>query len=86
MKTRINPRLDDNLVTIMKTYCCNNEINEQDFIAQSIANELNIPLNCNYMVDEEFFIKHQISILNKQIECLEHKKEELLKKNRNNLK
>lgn len=78
MKTRINPRIDSNLITIMKTHCCNSEVNEQDFIAHCIAKELEVPLNINFTVDEDYFINHQIDVINKQIECLEAKKRELM--------
>lgn len=77
-KTRINPRIDSKLITIMKSHCCNAKVNEQDFIAHCIAKELKIPLNINFTVDEEYYRNHQIELINNQIECLEAKKKELM--------
>lgn len=78
MKTRINPRIDSNLIKIMKRHCKCENLNEQDFIADSIAEKLNVPLNVNHMLDETYFKEYQIREIDNCIDKLQQQKKELL--------
>lgn len=79
-RIRINPRIDTNLIQIMKRHCHCEKLNEQDFIADAIAEKLNIPLNLNHMIDEKYYAKYQIKEIENCIEKLETQKKELEKK------
>ena len=75
-KTRINPRIDEKLIRIMKRHCKCEKIPEQDFIASAIADKLNIRLNLNFMIDEGTYAEHQIKEIDNCIKQLEAKKRE----------
>lgn len=75
-KTRINPRIDENLVKIMKRHCKCEHLNEQDFIAEAIADKLNIELNLNHMLDESYYAKYQIQEIENCIDKLTRQKRE----------
>ena len=76
-KTRINPRIDTNLIRIMKKHCKCDKINEQDFIADAIAEKLNVPLNLNHMIDESTYAEHQIHEIEECINKLKKEKKSL---------
>lgn len=80
VRTRINPRIDTNLVKIMKRHCKCEKISEQDFIAEAIAHSLNVPLNLNHMLDETYYAEYQIREIDNCIDKLEKQKKELQKK------
>lgn len=73
-KTRINPRIDTHLIRIMKRHCKCEHINEQDFIADAIAEKLNVPLNLNHMLDESYYAEYQIKEIENCIDKLEKEK------------
>lgn len=78
MKTRINPRIDGNLIELMKTHICSLDgISQQDWIAEAIADKLGVPLNLNHMLDEEYYINLEISKLEDCITKLTEKKKKL---------
>ncbi|WP_305514420.1 hypothetical protein [Methanobrevibacter sp. V14] len=77
-RTRINPRIDKNLVDLMKTHVCGlTGISQQDWIAEAIAEKLGVPLNPNHMLDEEYYINLEIQKLENCIERLTEKKKRL---------
>ena len=77
-KTRINPRIDTNLIDLMKTHVCGlDNINQQDWIAEAIADKLGVRLNLNHMLDEEYYINLEISKLENCITKLTEKKKKL---------
>lgn len=77
MMTRINPRIDANLIRIMKRHCKCEHINEKDFIADAIAEKLGVPLNLNHMIDESTYAEHQIREIEECIDKLEKEKKSL---------
>lgn len=79
VRTRINPRIDTNLVKIMKRHCKCEKIAEQDFIAEAIASQLQVPLNLNHMLDETYYAEYQIREIDNCIDKLEKQKKELQK-------
>jgi len=76
-KSRINPRIDTNLVKIMKRHCKCEGIVEQDFIADAIASALNVPLNLNHMIDESYYTEYQIREIDNCIDKLNKQKKRL---------
>lgn len=79
-KTRINPRIDTNLIKIMKRHCKYEHLNEQDFIADAIVEKLKLSLNLNHMIDESYYAEYQIKEIENCINNLEQEKKELEKK------
>lgn len=80
MKTRINPRIDSNLIQLMKRHCKCEHIKEQDFIAEAIAEKLNVPLNLNYMLDESYYTEYQIREIDNCIDKLKKQRQKLEEK------
>lgn len=76
-RTRINPRIDTNLIKIMKRHCKCEHIAEQDFIAEAIADALKVPLNLNHMLDESYYAEYQIREIDNCIDKLIKQKKEL---------
>lgn len=77
-KTRVHPWIDEHLVDLMKTHVCGLDgMNQQDFIAEAIAEKLGVPLNANHMLDESYYIDLEISKLETCISKLTEKKKKL---------
>lgn len=79
-KTRINPRIDSNLIKIMKRHCKCEHLNEQDFIADAIAEKLKVPLNLNHMLDESYYAEYQIREIDNCIDKLQKQRKQLEEK------
>lgn len=79
-KTRINPRIDTNLIKIMKRHCKCEHLNEQDFIADAIAEKLHVPLNLNHMLDEAYYAEYQIREIDNCIDKLKKQRQKLEEK------
>ena len=78
-ETRINPRIDANLIQIMKRHCQCEKILEKDFIAEAIAEKLNVPLNDDHSLDKAYYAEYQIREINNCIDKLKKQREELEK-------
>ena len=79
MKTRINPRIDSKLITVMKQHVKCTNLNESQFISLAIADKLKIALDENYSISNKNYAEIQIKEINDCINKLNEKKKELKK-------
>ena len=77
MNSRMNITIDSNLVAIIKMHCKCNNITMSHFIAESVADNLNLQLNSKHGVDDSYYIPLKIKEIDKRIDGLNSKKKEL---------
>lgn len=79
MKVHLHAHIDENLRDVMRKHCKCNHIKGQDFVAEAIAEKLNIPLNEDHTLDESYYAEYQIREIDNCIDKLKKQRKELEK-------